>query len=234
VVQHSEEGGIIPGLGEFVHGGADPVASVASVRTRIVVAVVLALAAAGAVVGIVLAAGSDEPASAFLGSIPPEGIELPAFELTDENGAPVSSDELAGKAVAVTFLDTQCRAECPIVAPLMGEGLKRLSADERDQVVALAITSDPTGDTPESVGAFLDRLKVRGLLHYLVAPVDVMEPLWRAFAVTSSYETGIDDLHSIPVRIFGPDGTWVSTLHSGADLTADNLANDLRAAIQSS
>lgn len=201
-------------------------------RARIVVAVVLALAAAGAVVGIVLAGGSDEPSQAFRGSIPPEGIELPAFELTDDNGNVVASDDLAGKAVAVTFLDTQCRADCPIVAPLMGDGLKRLSADEREQVVALAITSDPTGDTPESVAAFLERLHVRGLLRYLVGPVDVMEPVWRAFAVTSSYETGIDDLHSIPVRIFAPDGTWVSTLHSGADLTPANLASDLRTALR--
>ena len=131
----------------------------------------------------------------------------------------------------MTFLDTKCRAECPIVAPLMGEGLKRLSADEREQVVALAITSDPTDDTPASVDEFLERLKVRGLLRYLVGPVDVMEPIWREFAVTSSYETGIADLHSIPVRIFTPDGTWVSTLNSGADLTPANLANDLRAAL---
>jgi protein SCO1/2 len=207
---------------------------VATVRARIIVAVVLALAAAGAVVGIVLAGGSDEPSRAYRGSIPPEGIDLPAFELTDEDGRRVASDDLAGKAIAVTFLDTQCRAECPIVAPLMGQGLKLLSPEEREQVVALAITSDPTGDTPESVAEFLDRLKVRGLLRYLVGPVDVMEPVWRAFAVTSSYETGIDDLHSIPVRIFGPDGTWVSTLNSGADLTPENLANDLRAALQSS
>lgn len=203
-------------------------------RARIVVAAVLALAAAGAVVGIVLAGGSDEQAQAFLGSIPPEGIELPAFELTDENGQAVTSDDLAGKAVAVTFLDTQCRAECPIVAPLMGQGVKLLSPEEREQVVAIAITADPTGDTPASVGEFLDRLHVRGVLRYLVGPVDVMEPIWQAFAVTSSYETGIDDFHSIPVRIFTPSGTWVSTLNSGADLTPANLAHDLRAALQSS
>lgn len=202
-------------------------------RARFVLAAVLALAAAGAVVGIVLAGGSDETAQAFRGSIPPEGIELPAFELTDENGQAVASDDLAGKAVAVTFLDTQCRAECPIVAPLMGQGVKLLSPEEREQVVTLAITSDPTVDTPKNVGEFLDRLHVRGVLHYLVGPVDVMEPIWREFAVTSSYETGIADLHSIPVRIFTPDGTWVSTLSSGADLTPENLAHDLRAALQS-
>lgn len=200
-------------------------------RARIVVAAALALAAAGAVAGIVLAGGSDEPAQTFRGSVPPAGIELPAFELTDEDGRTVASDDLAGKVVAVTFLDTQCRAECPIVAPLMSQGVKLLSPEEREQVAAIAITSDPTGDTPARVGEFLDRLHVRGVLRYLVGPVDVMEPIWREFAVTSSYETGIHDFHSIPVRIFAPDGTWVSTLNSGADLTPANLAHDLRAAL---
>lgn len=176
------------------------------VRARVVAANVLALAAAGALVGIVLAASSEEAASAYRGSIPPEGIVVPPFELTDENGRLVESDDLAGKALAITFLDTQSRAESPIVAPLVGQGVKLLSPEEREQVVALAITSDPTGDTPASIGAFLDRLRVRGLLRYLVGPVDAMEPVWRAIAVTSSYETGIDDLHSIPVRIFGPTG----------------------------
>lgn len=195
---------------------------------------VLVLAAAGAVVGFVLARDSDSAASAYRGSVPPEGLTLPEFALTDEDGRPVTSDSLRGKAVAVTFLDTQCRAECPIVAPLVGQALKQLAPEERERVAAVAITADPTGDTPENVDAFLDRLRVRGLLHYLVGPVETMEPLWRAFAVTSSYETGIDDLHSIPVRVFDADGTWVSTLNSGADLTPDNLANDLRAALQGS
>ena len=206
----------------------------AIVRTRILLAAVLALAAAGAVTGFVLARGSDGATVAYRGSQPPAGIELPAFELTDEIGQTVSSEALRGKAVAVTFLDTQCRAECPIVAPIVGQAMKLLSPENRSRVTAIAITSDPTSDTPERVAGFLDRLRIRGLLRYLVGPVDVMEPVWRAFAVTTSYETGIHDLHSIPVRIFDPDGIWVASLHSGADLTPENLAHDLSAALQSS
>ncbi len=203
-------------------------------RTRVIVAVVLALVAVGAVLGVLLGRGSDAGAVAYRGSSPPEGLALPAFSLADEDGRTISNEALRGKAVAVTFLDTQCRAECPIVAPVVASGIELLTPDEREQVVAVAITSDPTGDTPDSVAAFLDRLRVRGALHYLVGPVDVMEPIWRAFAVTTSYETGIDDLHSIPVRIFAPDGTWVTTLNSGVDLTPENVAHDLRAALQSS
>lgn len=203
-------------------------------RTRLVLALVLALAAAGAVVGVVLARDAGPAAGPYRGSTPPEGLTLPAFSLTDEDGRQVTSESLRGKAVAVTFLDTQCRADCPIVAPLVAQAVRQLTPEERERVVALAITADPTGDTPENVDEFLERLRVRGLLHYLVGPLDEMEPIWRAFAVTSSYETGIDDLHSIPVRVFSPDGTWVSTLNSGADLTPDNLASDLRTALQSS
>jgi cytochrome oxidase Cu insertion factor (SCO1/SenC/PrrC family) len=204
------------------------------VRTRLVLVAVLALGVAAAVVGVVFALDSDGSSGTYRGSPPPEGLEMPDFSLTDEEGRAVSADALRGKAVAITFLDTQCTADCPIVAPLVAQAVEQLTTEERERVVALAITADPTGDTPESVNRFLDRLRIRGLLRYLVAPVEEMEPVWRAFAVTSSYETGIDDLHSIPVRVFAPDGIWVSTLNSGADLTSANLAHDLRAALQSS
>jgi hypothetical protein len=38
-------------------------------------------------------------------------------------------------------------------------------------------------------------------------------------------------VHSAPVRIFDTNGVWVATLHSGADLSAENLAHDLRLAL---
>jgi hypothetical protein len=33
------------------------------------------------------------------------------------------------------------------------------------------------------------------------------------------------------VRIYDRNGTWVTTLHPGADLTEANLAHDIRAAL---
>src|ERR671924_495382 len=45
----------------------------------------------------------------FRGSTAPAGFTLPAFALQDDEGRMVRSDELRGKAVAVTFLDAPSR-----------------------------------------------------------------------------------------------------------------------------
>jgi cytochrome oxidase Cu insertion factor (SCO1/SenC/PrrC family) len=200
---------------------------------RLVLLLVLVVAALGALVAVLLTRGSDATASPYTGSLPPAQIRLPEFSLPDQFGQPVASSDLAGQVVLVTFLDTQCKEACPIVASVIGEGLRRLDPGERERVTAIAISVDPPEDTPESVAVFLDRHDVAGLLRYLVAPVDEIRPVWDDFAVASSFDSGDDNLHSVPVRIFEPDGIWASTLNAGADLTPENLAHDIRAALQS-
>jgi len=203
---------------------------VAHRHVAVTAAVVLAIG--GAVAG-VLAAQGGGPDRAFRGSPPPAGIRLPAFALPDDSGGRVSSARLQGKVVLVTFLDTQCREACPLIAGHVGRALSLLPDDLRGDVVALAISTDPAEDTPEAVDEFLRRHRVRGRLRYLVAPESEMRAVWSAFAVLPSLDTGDDDTHSAPVRIYDRRGEWVSTQHAGADLTPENLAHDLRLAVES-
>jgi protein SCO1/2 len=198
-----------------------------------VLLLVLVVAAAGGLAAVLLTRGSDASASSYIGSLPPARIELPRFSLPDQRGQTVDSEQLDGQVVLVTFLDAQCQDACPIVASVLGAGLRRLDPDERERVTALAISVDPPEDTPESVAAFLERHRVTDLLRYLVAPVETIRPVWDDFAVASSFDSGEDDLHSVPVRVFDPSGIWVSTLNAGVDLTPDNLAHDIRAALRS-
>lgn len=192
----------------------------------------LAVAAAGLAVGLVLARDSGEPAAAIAGSRPPDGITLPAFDLPDVDGGRLSSADLRDKVALVTFLDSQCSDACPIVASTLADGLALLTPAEREQVVAVAISTDPEEDTPEAVHAFLEPQGADGVVRYLVGPLDVLEPLWTEFAIVTTFESGDDSLHSAPVRIFDPDGVWVSTLNPRADLTPENVAHDVRAALQ--
>ena len=57
------------------------------------------------------------------------------------------------------------------------------------------------------------------------------DPVWRAFEVVSSLDSGDSNLHSAPVRVYDGEGRWRSTLHPGVDLTPANLAHDLREAL---
>ncbi|MGH3045805.1 MAG: SCO family protein [Gaiellaceae bacterium] len=201
--------------------------STRAVRLVIVVAAAATIMAGAAVAAIALRGGEQNPV--FRGSQPPAGMRLPDFELPDHEGREVSSAALRGKVVLVTFLDTQCDESCPVIASQIGRATDRLGAEERRVVVAVAISTDPDEDTPASVRDFLRRNRAAGTLRYLVAPVPALRPVWEEFHIAASFDTGIDTLHSAPVRIYDRDGIWVSTLHAGADLTTPNLLHDIRA-----
>lgn len=193
-------------------------------------AVAAAAAAAVAVPVAVWAWPSSEPAREFRGSAPPVRIELPSFSLDDHEGRALADGDVRGKVVLVTFLETQCTEACPIIAGTIRDGLARLDAGERDGTVAIAISTHPGDDTPESVREFLGRHRVTGDLRYLIGTEAELRPVWQAFAVLPALDTGDPNTHSAPVRVFDRDGVWVSTLHSGVDLTPEALAHDVRSA----
>lgn len=190
-------------------------------------AVIAATALAAVAVSVALWAWrSSGPELSYRGSTPPPGITLPSFSLPDQTGRTIDSEDLRGKIVLVTFLETQCTESCPIIGEMIREAFRRLDGE----AVALAISVHPGDDTPDAVHAYLRRHRLRGELHYLVAAEREMRPVWKAFAVLPAVDTHDPNIHSAPVRIYDPEGEWVSTLHAGADLTPDNLVNDVRAA----
>lgn len=201
-------------------------------RKRVLLTATASLVAAAIAVPVTLWALSSPSAREFRGSRPPLRLELPAFSLRDADGGKLSSEGLRGKAVALTFLDTQCTAACPIVGEQIREGLARLDEAELAGTAAVAISVHPDDDSPEAVRAFLRRHRIEGTLHYLTGSEAELRPVWTAFQVLPALDTGNSNLHSAPVRVFDRDGLWVSTLHAGADLTPENLAHDLRSALE--
>jgi protein SCO1 len=196
------------------------------VRIAIVVGVLVAALAVAA--GLLLARGGD--GADFRGNEPPAELTLPSFALRDDEGRVVRSGELQGKSVAVTFLDAQCTEACPIIAAQIAAAMRGLG-DRRGHVEAIAISVDPEGDTPARIDGFLRRYRAKGALRYLDGTVAELRPVWKAFAVAASHDTGNSNLHSAPVRVFDANGRWRSTLHPGVDLTASSLVHDLRAAL---
>jgi cytochrome oxidase Cu insertion factor (SCO1/SenC/PrrC family) len=201
----------------------------------------LVIAAVGVVVlvagGLVLLLSRDDakpigPAGGpFRGSEPPAGFVMPAFALRDHTGVLLRSRELRGRVTLLTFLDSQCTESCPLIAGEVAGAIDALSPAERGDVVAVAISTDPREDTPRSIERFLRSRHALGRLRYLVAPASALPPLWKAFQILPSVETGNDSLHSAPVRVYGRDGTWLATLHAGADLNRRDLLHDIRAAL---
>jgi protein SCO1/2 len=86
----------------------------------------------------------------------------PAFDLTSQDGARVRLEDLRGKAVAVTFIYTNCADTCPLLTAKLVEVQEALGRDFGARVAFVSITVDPERDTPavlkqyaEAVGADL-------------------------------------------------------------------------------
>ncbi|HEV8250563.1 MAG TPA: SCO family protein [Gaiellaceae bacterium] len=199
---------------------------------RPLVIAVAGVAAVAVAVPVTLLAVSSPERQDVRGSRPPARLELPAFSLRDQKGDTVTSDELRGKAVVVTFLDTKCSDSCPVIAEQIRQALARLSPAERAQTVALAVSVQPQDDTPESVHAFLRRHRVEGALRYLIGSEAELRPVWNEFQVLPALDSGSSDIHSAPVRVYDRDGVWISTQNAGADLTPANLAHDVGVALE--
>lgn len=190
---------------------------------------VLVLVAVAAALRVTSGGGGAD--GAYRGSTPPPGIALPSFAARDHLGRPVRSEELRGKVVVLTLLDSQCVESCPVIASVLARSLDSLPDDERRRVAAVAVSTDPAEDTRVAVTRFLRERRAVGRFEYLVAPEPEIRRLWRELQVLSSFETGDDNLHSAPVRVYGAEGEWLSTLHAGADLTEESLVHDVRLAL---
>lgn len=185
-----------------------------------------------AVLGAALAMLSrSDDAGAYRGSSPPAGLMLGDFSLRSFTGTPVSRKSLRGKVVALTFLESKCKEACPVIAAQVARGMELLSAGERGRIVAIAISTHPGDDTPESVRAFLSKQRAIGKLDYLVGTEAELRPIWKRFSVLSALDSGNADTHSASVRIFDRRGEWVSTLHPGVDLSPESFAHDVRRAL---
>jgi protein SCO1/2 len=169
-------------------------------------------------------------ATPYRGSEPPGRNVLPQFELPTYDGRPMSAPALRRRVVVVTFVDTACTESCPIIVTTIARALRRLDRRTRSAVAAVAFSVDPKVDTPSHIRAFLRARHADREVAYVVAPERRMRPVWTAFHVLPAVDTGNADMHSADVRVFDRDGVWVSTLHAGVDLTAANLAHDVRTA----
>jgi len=186
---------------------------------------------AGALGGVLAVALANRSEPRYRGSQPPARITLPKFDLTSYGGGRVASGDVKGKVVILTFLESRCREACPLIASQVADGLDLLTPDELRRVAPIAISTHPDDDTPASVRAFLRRHGAEGKIDYLIGSERDLRPVWEEAKILSALDSGEADTHSAPVRIYDREGTWVATLHVGADLTPENLAHDIRAAL---
>jgi protein SCO1 len=195
------------------------------VNPRLLIA--LFLVAVFALGAIALAAGSrggdDEITPAptrFEGATMPKGVKAPDFELTNQDGEPITMRELRGKPVVVTFLYTTCEDSCPVQAQTVRGALDQLGHD----LPALAVAVDPPRDTPERARAFLSEQRALGRIDFVLGSRRQLKPLWDGYFVQPQ---SVTQEHNARFTLVDAKG-FQRVGYPGAEATPERLAHDLR------
>jgi cytochrome oxidase Cu insertion factor (SCO1/SenC/PrrC family) len=80
---------------------------------------------------------------------------VPSFQLTNQNGQPFGSAQLAGKIWIADFIFTSCPGPCPMISSRMSELQKPL---EKTDVHLVSFTVDPEKDKPEVLRDYAEKL----------------------------------------------------------------------------
>jgi protein SCO1/2 len=110
--------------------------------------------------------------------------KAPDFHLRDSNGQAFALDQFRGRVVVLTFLYTNCQDYCPLAAELLRHADE--AAGHPKDVIYLAVSVDPIGDTPQNIAQFeqdhhLDELGDRW--HYLIGNPGELAGVWKDYYI---------------------------------------------------
>ena len=122
--------------GVLATASARSVGAIAALAVILIGAAPMAAAAANRTADPILA-------QAIAGNSTNLDVPAPGFQLTDQNGQPVSLASLRGKAVLMTFLDPVCTTDCPIIGQEFKQAGVLLGPAARS-VELVAVVANPT------------------------------------------------------------------------------------------
>ena len=169
-------------------------------------------------------AGAPASAARFKGAVRPR-TPVRDFALRDQDGRRVRLAALRGKIVVLAPMYTHCRDSCPLVAQQIRVALDNLPRADRRNVVALALSVDPTHDTPRSAQKFLATQHVRPYLDLLLGAPSRPRLIWRAYGFAPQ---GQRTEHNSYVVLIDRHGRQRVGFALGF-LTPEALEHDLRA-----
>jgi len=168
------------------------------------------------------------PSTAHLSGTELEWRDAPDFTLTDGvSGRAVALSSLRGNVVAMAFLYTHCPDVCPLTASQFRAAQKALGADAQ-RVRFVAVSVDPTGDTPTAVQAFSAAHDLSTNWSYLIGPRAQLQPVWSLYGVGAfDGPTGMSVDHNDAIYILDAAGKEREIVHS--DVALKDFVADLRA-----
>ena len=178
----------------------------------------------------VRAQAAAAPHSPFrAGALPPglDGAGAPRFALDDARGGRLSTDELAGRPYAVTFLYADCQDVCPLIGQEIKQALAQLGARGRE-VTAVAVSAAPETDTPQAVRRWLHRQRMPANFRYALGNRRELTPVWMAHYAGPQPRGKAVSAHSASIWLVDRKGRWRAKFSGGAPVAPEDIAHDLR------
>jgi protein SCO1 len=146
--------------------------------------------------------------------------------LNNYKGQRVNLASYRGKALFITFIYTHCPDICPLIASHLHTALIQLGPRAR-RVQLIAVSVDPRGDTPGSVGAFLREHQLSGQMQYLIGSGGQLAPVWKAWFVGSSRDVGKPELVNHTAIIWGVSAKGKLTTIYFANSSPSQIVDDV-------
>ena len=148
--------------------------------------------------------GSGAPGASAIGG---------PFQLIDQDGKPISDQDMKGKPFLVFFGFTHCPDVCPTTLFEVSE-LMRVLGKDADRAAALFISVDPERDTPAKMKDYLSSFdpRVRGATGNRAA-IEAAEKAYRVYAKKIPSDKDKDDYsmdHTALVYLMDKQGRFVA------------------------
>jgi protein SCO1 len=133
------------------------------------------------------------------------------FRLTDQDGKPITDQDLKGRPFLVFFGFTHCPDVCPTALFEVSEIMRKLGPDA-DRTRALFVTVDPERDTPEKLKDYLSSFDphVIGVTGDAAA-IAAVAKAYRVYSKKVPLDGGGYTMdHTAIVYLMGKDGRFIS------------------------
>jgi protein SCO1/2 len=168
--------------------------------------------------------GAEDVAAPTLDGAVSERDAAPAFQLTDQDGHPLSLADLRGKTVMLDFIFTHCTGPCPVLTGLQRDVQRALTPEQRARTHFVSITLDPERDKPEVLRAYAKaRGADLGVWSFLTGPPEVVDAVVRSYGVGVIRRAGEEPAHLVASFVIDPQGRIAHRI-VGLEQSADERA----------
>jgi protein SCO1/2 len=159
-----------------------------------------------------------------IAATPPK--QAPELKLDDSLGEPVDLTHFKGKAVLLTFIYTHCPDICPLIVSHLKTAQAELGPKAKDLQI-LAVSTDPRGDTPQTVTKFLSERGMTGRMDYLIGSRAELGKVWTDWNIVAKPDKAGRDLVEHSALVYGIAANGEVTTLYPANFSPAEIVHDV-------